>query len=183
MPLKVILFVLATIGIAWVSRSSLRDLRSHGFYRFFAWEAILILFLLNVNHWFRDPFHPRQILSWILLIFSLVLVVEGVRTFHHQGKIDPARADPTLVGIEKTTVLVTTGVYHYIRHPFYSSLLFLGWGIFLKRITWITVLLAAVTTAFLIMTARKEEDENLRYFGEPYRAYMHKTKRFIPYLF
>ena len=47
-----------------------RQPRSHGFYRFFAWEAILGLFLLNVDFWFRDPFAWYQIIAWTLLFAS-----------------------------------------------------------------------------------------------------------------
>jgi hypothetical protein len=50
--LKIIIFVLATIGITWVSRLSLQNVQAHGFYRFFAWETILISFLINMNYWF-----------------------------------------------------------------------------------------------------------------------------------
>ena len=86
------------------------------------------------------------------------------------------------MGIEKTTQLVTSGLYHYIRHPFYSSLLFLAWGIVFKRIIWFEVFLAIIATFFLIMTAKKEEVENIEFFGDEYRAYMQTTKMFIPYL-
>ena len=68
---KVILFIAASAGIAWVSRASLRDFRAHGFYRFFAWEAILALFLLNVGYWFDQPFSLHQVIAWSLLIISL----------------------------------------------------------------------------------------------------------------
>ncbi|NOZ00021.1 MAG: isoprenylcysteine carboxylmethyltransferase family protein [Chloroflexi bacterium] len=180
---KAILFALLTTGIVWVSRSSLRDVRYHGFYRFFAWETILILFLMNVDYWFVDPFAPRQIVSWSFLIVSLVLIYQGVLLFRRKGNLDQGRDDPALIGIEKTTELVTTGVYRYIRHPFYSSLLFLGWGILLKNVSWLGLLLAAITTLFLIITARKEETENIRYFGETYREYMERTKMFVPYIF
>jgi len=179
---RVALFVLGTLGIVWVSRSSLRNVHFHGFYRFFAWEAILILFLLNMNYWFVDPFSRIQITSWVFLIFSLVLIFQGVQLFRGKGKLDQERNDPALVGIEKTTELVTTGVYHYIRHPFYSSLLFLGWGIFLKNVSWIGIILAAITTILLIITAKKEEIENTQYFGENYQEYMKRTKMFIPFI-
>ncbi len=179
---KIILFVFASTGIVWVSRSSLSDYRNHGFYRFFSWEIILILFLLNMGHWFVDPFSVRQIFSWLFLTISLLLIWQGVRLFRQKGQIDPNRTDPTLVGVEKTTQLVTTGVYHYIRHPFYSSLLFLGWGILLKNVTWIGLLLAILNTAFLIITARIEEGENVQYFGAPYQAYMKQTKMFVPFI-
>lgn len=180
---KVILFVLATIGITWVSRSSLRDVQFHGFYRFFAWETILIMFLVNMNYWFVDPFSFRQIISWSFLIVSLVLIYQGVQLFRTKGRLDQERNDQALVGIEKTTELVTTGVYHYIRHPFYSSLLFLAWGILLKNVNWIGILLAVITTMFLIITARKEEIENIQYFGEKYQEYMKRTKMFVPFIF
>ncbi|UCD85800.1 MAG: isoprenylcysteine carboxylmethyltransferase family protein [Deltaproteobacteria bacterium] len=173
----------ASIPIVWVSRSSLRDVQLHGFYRFFAWEIILIMFLTNMDYWFVDPFSLRQIISWLFLTLSLVLLHQGVQLFRRKGKIDPERNDQGLVGIEKTTELVTTGVYHYIRHPFYSSLLFLGWGIFLKNTSWISILLAVTTTMFLTITARKEEVENIQYFGEKYQEYIKHTKMFIPFIF
>lgn len=179
---KLILFMAMTIGLAWVSRFALRDIRSHGFYRFFSWEFILILFVMNVNYWIIDPFSFRQVIAWIMLILSLVLILLGFFMFRRKGNLDQGRKAPTLLGIEKTTELVTSGVYQTIRHPFYSSLLFLAWGIFLKRISWIGALLGIVVTIFLIITAKIEEVENIKFFGEKYQAYMQKTKMFIPYL-
>lgn len=177
-----IIFIIGTIAVVWVSRSSFQKIPSHGFYRFFAWEIILILFAVNVRYWFRDPLSISQLVSWGFLIISLILIFQGVRMFQQRGKIDVDRADSSLIGIEKTTELVTTGVYRYIRHPFYSSLLFLAWGICFKQITWATVLLAATATLFLIRTAKVEEGENIAYFGEQYRKYMHSTKMFIPFV-
>lgn len=180
---KIVLFILATAGIIWVSRSSLRNPQHHGFYRLFAWETILVLFLRNVDSWFEDPFSFQQVISWIFLILSLILIIQAVRIFRQLGRPDPTRGDPGLVGIEKTTQLVTTGVYRYIRHPFYSSLLFLGWGIMLKEVNWFSFFLALVTSILLVITAKKEEQENVVYFGDPYRVYMKDTKMFIPFLF
>jgi len=180
---KFILFIVATIVITWISRSSLRNAHNHGFYRFFSWEILLILFLMNVDDWFVDPFSVWQIFSWTFLTLSLVLIILGVRTFRQSGGIDQERNDPTLVGIEKTTELVTSGVYHYIRHPFYSSLLFLGWGIFLKNINWVGIILVVANSVLLFVTAKKEESEDIRYFGNAYQAYIERTKMFIPYLF
>ena len=179
---KVLIFVLATIGIVWVSRTSLKNVQHHGFYRFFAWETILILFLMNMNNWFVFPFSLRQIVSWIFLILSLVFIHQGVQMFRKKGKLDQDRGDASLVGIEKTTELVTTGLYQYIRHPFYSSLVFLGWGILLKKVSWIGLVLALITTILLIITAKKEENENIGYFGEKYQEYIKKTKMFVPFI-
>mgnify|MGYP001114199180 CR=1 FL=1 len=183
LTLKIIVFSIATAGMLWVSRSSLRNLEQHGFYRFFSWEVILVLFLVNMDSWFVDPFSLRQLFSWGLLMLSLVLILSGVLTFRSFGKLDQGRGDPGLVGIEKTTTLVTQGIYRYIRHPFYSSLLFLGWGIFMKQISWFSLFLAIINSALLLITAKKEEAENILFFGEGYEVYMSGTKMFIPFLF
>ena len=88
-----------------------------------------------------------------------------------------------LIGIEKTTELVTTGAYRYIRHPMYSSFLFVAWGVFFKHYSWLSVLMAGITTSFAVMTVKREEAENIRYFGDAYRIYMKRTKMFIPFFF
>ncbi len=178
-----LVLVLGSAAIVWVSWPALQDVHSHGFTRFFAWELILGLFALNMPFWFATPFGARQLISWGLLLASLVLIFLGVRAFRRHGEVDARREDPALVGIEKTTSLVTTGIYHFIRHPFYSSLLFLAWGIYFKRFSWWGLGLALAATAFLVLTAKREEQENIRFFGQPYRDYMQATRMFIPFLF
>jgi len=179
----VIVFIIGSLVILWFSRTSLRDFRVHGFYRFFAWEAILILILANLTYWFNDPFGFQQLVSWFLLVVSLVMVICGAYLLHAVGKPDRKRNDQSLIGIEKTTQLVTAGVYRYIRHPLYSSLLFLAWGAFFKHFSWVSILLAGLATFFLIATAKKEEIENIRFFGPDYQSYMKRSRMFIPFLF
>jgi len=181
--IKLAFLLLGVAGLVYVSRASLVVPGSHGFFRFFAWVAILGLALLNIDLWFRDPFSWHQLISWSLLVASAVLVIAGVRLLRQQGEPDEQRADAALVAFEKTTTLVTTGAYRYIRHPLYSSLLFLAWGIFFKAPSWLGGLLALAATVFLAATARVEEAENIRFFGEAYREYMTRTKMFVPYLF
>jgi protein-S-isoprenylcysteine O-methyltransferase Ste14 len=172
---EILIFVVANVWIAYVSWPSLRDIRSHGFYRFFAFEAFLILFLLNVRYWFNAPFAIHQIISWFLLLCSLFLVIHGFYLLRLIGK--PER------DIEDTTVLVREGAYKYIRHPLYSSLFVGCWGVFFKRPSVTGGLLAAFATMAVIATAKIEERENLQKFGDVYSEYMRSTKMLIPYLF
>jgi len=180
---KLACFLLGTVCLVYVSRASLAVPRSHGFYRFFAWEAIVGLVLLNVDVWFHDPFAWQQLISWPLLLISAFLVIVGVRLLRQRGEPDARRDDVPLVAFEKTTTLVTTGAYRYIRHPLYSSLLFLAWGIFFKAPSWLGGLLALAATLFLTATARVEEAENVRFFGPAYEAYIRQTKMFVPFVF
>jgi protein-S-isoprenylcysteine O-methyltransferase Ste14 len=177
------LFVAVTLGILFFSRTSLRVPGSHGFYRFFAWELLLLLFILNMRRWFTDPFSAHQLVSWLLLFVSLYMVGQGLLLLRRRGQPDSSRSDESLLGLEKTTALVTDGIYRYVRHPLYSSLFFLGWGIFFKAPSWPAGLLSLLAALFLFLTARVEEGENIRYFGAAYQAYMKRTKMFVPFLF
>ena len=85
-------------------------------------------------------------------------------------------------GIESTTVLVKCGAYRYIRHPLYSSLLFITWGSLIKGISLWTILLALLATAFVVATTKVEEKENLQKFGVQYAEYMKTTRMFIPFV-
>jgi len=182
--LKLIAFVVVSIGLIYISRASLREPRSHGFHRFFAWEFIVALFLLNMNVWFRNPLSWHQLIAWFLLIACIVPLVFGIRSLATQGKpVQQREGEPQLLAFEKTSTLVTTGIYRYIRHPLYSSLLFLTWGIFFKSLSWPGGLLAIAATLFLIATARADEAECIRFFGATYQAYMKQTKMFVPFIF
>jgi len=85
--------------------------------------------------------------------------------------------------LEKTTPLVTGGPYRFIRHPMYASLMCFTWGVFLKQISLLSGLLVILASLALYTTAIFEERENLRNFGNQYVEYMHRTRRFIPFLF
>jgi protein-S-isoprenylcysteine O-methyltransferase Ste14 len=173
--IEILIFSIGSVGIVWVSTQSLRMPGSHGFYRFFAWEIILGMFVLNLHNWFANPFAWNQIISWVLLFLCLIPIFYGVFLLRTVGK-------PT-DQLEATTRLVTNGIYQSIRHPLYASLIYLTWGIFFKSPSLLGGCLAVVSTAFLYATARADESECLIKFGEEYAGYMKKTKMFIPFVF
>ena len=181
--LEAALFLAGSAVLVLISRRSLFHPRSHGFYRFLAWEVLLGLFVLNLRTWFSEPLAGHQLVSWVLLILSLFLVIGGVSQLREIGTQDADRNDPTLLGFEKTSRLVNRGLYRYIRHPLYSSLLCLGWGMFFKSPSWPEAGLALLCTGLLVATARSEERENIRYFGEAYVEYMKHSRMFIPFIF
>lgn len=183
---EITVFVIATLAIAWFSRASLlkpgTQGYAHGFYRFIAWELMLFMLVMNMDVWYLDQYAPHQIASGLCMFISLLLVVSGFALLHTMGKPDSQRNDTPLMDIEKTTALVTRGIYRFIRHPIYGSLIFLDWGIFFKRPTITEAIIALIATGFLVATARVEENENIRYFGEAYRLYMQRTKMFVPFV-
>jgi len=180
---QTLLFGMFTLVLAFVSRRSLLRPRSHGFFRFFAWEAILALILINAPKWFYDPYHWHQIVSWALLILAIVPLVLGIVWLRTRGTPrDGGKREPELLAFERTTTLVSDGIFGLIRHPLYSSLLLLAWGLFFKEPSPVGSGLAVAATLFLLLTAKTDEAECLRKFGQEYARYMQNTKMFIPYI-
>lgn len=181
--MKTAVFCMVSLALIYMSRASLFKPKSHGFYRFFAWEMMLLLFLLNFRYWFHDPFSFHQIVAWMLLFIAAFLALYGFYLLMKRGKHDAGRNDAPMMTFEKTAELVTTGLYRYIRHPLYSSLLFLTWGIFFKMPSGWAWLPAIAASVLLVLTVLREEVENIAYFGEPYRVYMKRSRRFVPFVF
>ncbi len=181
--MSTLVFAACTLGLILVSRKSLLRPRTHGFYRFFAWETILGLTLLNVEGWFRDPFSWHQIISWILLVICIVPLVLGVVWLRRRGRAAAdRRLEPELLGLERTTSLVSDGIFGLIRHPLYSSLMLLAWGVFFKEPSPPGAALGMAATILLVLTAKRDEAECLQTFGAAYRDYMRHTTMFIPYI-
>ena len=171
----IIIFLTGTILIllfTWFV--SLREKRYHGIPRFFAFEGLLLMGLIQADTWFKDPLLPRQIISWILLVLSIVYVFEAFRLYFRNTKPD--------LNFENSTRLVTAGLYKFIRHPMYASLLFLGWGMFLKEINPLTISVIIIITIAVFITCKVEEKEMIKRFGDEYKDYMKKTRLWIPYV-
>jgi protein-S-isoprenylcysteine O-methyltransferase Ste14 len=149
--------------------------RPHGIPRFLSFECILLLVLLNAQVWFERPFMWNQVVSWILLFASILFAVTGFFLLRLVGK---PKGD-----FENTSKLVVVGLYRFIRHPLYASLILLGFGVYFKCLTILTTVIAVINFIALIVTAKKEEQEMLEKFGLEYIEYMSKTKMFIPYIF
>ncbi len=172
---EIIILITLTIANGWFSWVvSIKDKRYHGIFRFISFESIIILVLLNYPVWFKDPLAWYQVISWILLAGSILVAFFGFYLFYHYGKPDD--------GMEETTVLITTGLYRYIRHPLYLSLILGGFGVLMKDLHRFQIIFSLVNLSALYLTARVEEKEMLRKFGREYENYMKGTKMFIPFI-
>lgn len=166
------IFIFGSLLIFAISWPSLWNPTSHGFYRFFAFEAILALVAVNASGWFQDPFSPLQILSWLTLAGSIVLALQSLWFLIRMGK--PSGY------FEITTQLVTSGPYRAIRHPLYGSLFLLAWGAYLKGVSVLGTVLVLIASGALVATAKVEENANVKKFGEAYAEYTRRTKMFLP---
>ncbi len=153
---------------------SIKHKRYHGIPRFFAFESIYLLVLLNIKGWFHDPFSLKQIISWILLILSAYSGLAGYFLLKRKGKSSQS--------FENTSVLVKSGIYSLIRHPLYFSLFLLGTGVMMKNPAPPALILGGINLIAVWFTALAEEKEMIDRFGESYKEYIKETKMFIPFI-
>jgi len=175
MIIKISVFAALALLVLIIFRGELRSLTSHGFYMFFAFESLLALLFFNTDFWIHRPFSWYQILSWVLLVISALLAFSGFYGLKKYGK--------PVEGWEETTELIRKGIFRYIRHPLYSSLILLAIGILLKNMALQPFIACLVCVSFLVTASMIEEKENLAKFGDSYRAYAHDTRRYIPFIF
>jgi len=178
----IIIFLILSLPIIYFSRKPLLNFNSHGFFRFFGWEGLAWLLASNYKYWFLNPFSIIQIVSWILLIVSLIFVVFGFLQMRQHGNASHQRDGKELYAFEKTTDLVDNGIFGLVRHPLYGSLVYLTWGVMLKNPSLELIIVALLSTVFYCLTMRVEEKENKAFFGDKYSLYMKKTKMFIPFV-
>jgi protein-S-isoprenylcysteine O-methyltransferase Ste14 len=174
-PVQLLLFVVLSAVAVAVSLHAWRTRLAYGLFRFFAFEFLAVLIVWNASRWFRNPLSIQQIVSWTIFAASTALAAHGVHLLRSVGKAQRRV-------MENTETVVEVGVYRFIRHPLYASLLFIGWGVFLKGPDLPSGVLALAATAFWVATARYEERFNIDRFGVAYSEYMKRTKMFVPFL-
>jgi protein-S-isoprenylcysteine O-methyltransferase Ste14 len=172
----ILIFFLATLAFgSFTWRYAVVNPRSQGPHRFVAFEGITALVLVNYHVWFIDWWSPRQIISFVFLAFAIYLPVAGAMTLRGRGKPEGH--------FEYTTQLVTSNIYHFIRHPMYASLLCLAIGCYLKQPLFAPgAVIFIITVVAVFLTAKAEEKDLIAAFGQPYVDYMKKTARFLPFV-
>ena len=86
--------------------------------------------------------------------------------------------------VKPDQAVVDRGAYRYVRHPSYTAgaIVFLGIGLALANWISLAVLLGAVSIVYGYRVD-VEERALVAVIGDPYRRYMSRTKRFVPFLF
>lgn len=80
--------------------------------------------------------------------------------------------------------LVTDGIFQHIRHPHYTSLLIIGFGLALFFYSLASLLIAVIAIPIMIWSILDEEKLLLKQYGKEYEEYMKKVPwRIIPKFF
>ena len=177
---QIMVFFLGALVIAGFSWRSFSIMRSYRFFRFLAFVSLWAVTVINLPWWSVDFSSAIQIVSWVLLLGFLALAIWGFSLLLTAGSSATQDSPP---GFRRTSRLVTTGPFRYMRHPLYASFILFGWGEALMSRTFFGVFFALLVTGLFYLTALLEEEENLERFGEAYVEYMKTTRMFVPGVF
>lgn len=128
--------------------------------------AVLSLLLRRSLFAHQPLFVGIQALGAALMLWARITF--GARSFH-------AGANPTAGG------LVTTGPYHYVRHPIYTAILLFVWAGVASHGTNLSLMTAIVATA-AVMVRVVSEEELVEVEYPEYVEYAKHTKRIIPFV-
>lgn len=109
-----------------------------------------------------SPFHT---LSYIMILGGIILVIVGWIKIHNAKGM-----------------LVTGGIYRYIRHPQYLGIILVTSGLLIRWITIPTAVMWPILAYLYYRLAKREEKEMEATFGEAYSEYKRRVPMLIPFI-
>jgi len=125
--------------------------------------------------------HMNRPLIPIVTYIGVTLILLGAMFFTVVALNFGQMITPNPVPLEKA-ILKTTGIYKYIRHPMYTSVLVLFIGVVLYFQAYFSFALIAGLFVFFVIKTNAEEQFLRDKFSE-YAEYSKRSKRFIPFLY
>ena len=83
--------------------------------------------------------------------------------------------------MKEGAILVTSGIYAFIRHPMYLSVIIMSLALVLSSVTLLQSSLFVALVFVLFLKAKREESIWMEE-GDEYKTYRAKTKLFIPFV-
>ncbi len=135
----------------------------------------LLTFVVNPARMAWSSVPLPMSLRWAGVGVGVVAAVLLVWTFRSLGK----NLTDTVVTRREHT-LVTSGPYHFVRHPFYVAGALAMTANSLATANWFLALTGVLAVSLMVIRTSTEEEHLIRRFGEKYSAYMETTGRFLP---
>lgn len=127
-------------------------------------------------HPFIQPFGPQDIVAGTLVFAGITL---GIWAFITVRRTSHFRIVPEL---DVHATLVTTGPYATIRHPMYTALLLITFGLFLNYPVMNHFSIFALLFVLLNIKISIEEKSIIKRFPQ-YDTYKDSTKKLLPFIF
>jgi protein-S-isoprenylcysteine O-methyltransferase Ste14 len=117
------------------------------------------------------------------IVFGLGIAVAlaGI-AFRWYAVLTLGRFFTTRVMTTKDQTVVEKGPYSFIRHPSYTGALLTVLGVLLCQTNWLSVACFVLALPGMAYRISVEEHALLDALGQPYRDYMRRTKRLVPFV-
>jgi len=173
-----VLWVLLVLYLTVAAFAVRKEEKGHMGQRFLLLFAIIAAFVLPrlrvfafVN--FAPVNAPLSFVGTILCVAGMAFLV--------WGRIHLGRNWSQIVTIKENHKLVTSGPYHYVRHPMYGGGIVACFGSAIVIGGPFVFLLLILGTLFLLRV-REEDQLMARRFPQEYPAYRKRTKALIPFV-
>jgi len=114
--------------------------------------------------------------TFAIIIFIIGLLI-GIWALSH-NQLGNFNIQPKL---KEGSTLITTGIYKYIRHPMYLSVITTMFAFVLSTANLLEILFFISLLLVLILKAKREESLWIEH-DEEYARYKERTKLFIPFV-
>ena len=133
--------------------------------------VLISLMPYSLPHWL--PFTSTQHLTFYLIIMGLIVIGGMINLI---GLITLRRSFTIM---SEARILITHGVFRFVRHPLYIGHIIIFFGSMLLRLNFATVVLYLLFLAGQVFRAHIEERKLELAFGE-YASYRDRTGMFMP---
>jgi len=117
--------------------------------------------------WKTIDIFPLLYIGYALSVPAAVFIIFSFSSLKHKGK-------PTS-GWEHTTVIINSGVFRVVRHPLYLGTAIWTIGIILVIQSIPSTILGGLAILCFLMASKKEDEFNIKKFGDSYEEYMEKV--------
>ena len=144
-----------------------------------SYEIILVFlqFFIISLHFFKWEFIPeKQIIQvtpysyfvgFLIIIIAFIIMLIAIKDLGRNLSPSPRPIN--------NSNLVTTGIYRFIRHPMYYSLIFISFGVFITKLS-IYYLLLATSISLIIKLKIVLEEQYLNNKFKNYLLYKNEVK-------
>jgi protein-S-isoprenylcysteine O-methyltransferase Ste14 len=111
-----------------------------------------------------------EIIGFLFFIPSAFLIISSFIAFDRKGEAKTSFLNPS-----QSTALIDTGILGIVRHPIYLGTALGAFALILVFQSIISLILGIIAIFCLWMASKKEDEFNMKKFGDKYKEYMKKV--------
>jgi protein-S-isoprenylcysteine O-methyltransferase Ste14 len=116
-----------------------------------------------------------------VFLFGIALALLGI-ALRWFAVVSLGRFFTMRVMVQSGQSVVERGPYRLVRHPSYTGMLVTVLGMLLASTNWLSLTCFLIPLPGLAYRIKVEEGALLGALGDPYREYMRRTKRLVPFV-